>query len=109
VLVVAQRVKSASVSVDGELIASIGKGILALAAVSKDDTSKDPERAATKLLNMRLWDDENGARVRMHALFRFSILSNSINGLYHMPCALVFPLPFLHLCYYLPYVEPARG
>ncbi len=60
---VAQRVKSASVSVNGELIASIGKGILALAAVSKDDTIKDSEKSASKLVNMRLWDDENGARV----------------------------------------------
>jgi len=59
---VLQRVKSASVSVDGELIASIGKGILALAAVSKDDTIKDSEKSAGKLLNMRLWDDEKGGR-----------------------------------------------
>jgi hypothetical protein len=51
------------VSVDGELIASIGKGILALAAVSKDDTIKDSEKSANKLLNMKLWDDENGGRV----------------------------------------------
>lgn len=60
---VAQRVKSASVTVDGELIASIGKGILALTGVDRNDTIKDSERAANKLLNMRLWDDENGGRV----------------------------------------------
>ncbi len=56
--------KSASVTVDGELIASIGKGVLALAAVGKDDTIKDSEQSASKLLNMKLWDDENGGRVR---------------------------------------------
>ena len=61
--VVAQRVKSASVSVDGQLVASIGKGILALAAVDRNDTIKDSEKTANKLLNMRLWDDEHGARV----------------------------------------------
>jgi len=60
--VVAQRVKSASVTVDGELIASIGKGILALTGVDRNDTLKDAERAANKLLNMRLWDDETGGR-----------------------------------------------
>ncbi|KIW08958.1 D-tyrosyl-tRNA(Tyr) deacylase, variant [Verruconis gallopava] len=60
--VVLQRVKSASVSVDGKLIASIGKGVLALAAVGKDDTIQDSERAAGKLLNMKLWDDESGGR-----------------------------------------------
>lgn len=61
-----QRVKSASVSVDGELIASIGKGILALAAVSKDDTIKDSEKSASKLLNMKLWDDEKGGRWKLN-------------------------------------------
>jgi len=60
--VVLQRVKSASVTVDGNLIASIGKGVLALAAVSKDDTIKDSEQSAAKLLKVRLWDDETGAR-----------------------------------------------
>jgi D-tyrosyl-tRNA(Tyr) deacylase len=62
-------VKSASVTVDGELIASIGKGVLALAAVGKDDTIKDSERSASKLLHMKLWDDENGGRVRTWFVF----------------------------------------
>jgi D-Tyr-tRNAtyr deacylase len=61
--VVVQRVKSASVSVDGELISSIGRGVLALAAVSRDDELKDCEKAANKVLNLRLWDDDNGGRV----------------------------------------------
>lgn len=59
---VLQRVKSASVTVDGNLIASIGKGVLAFAAISKDDTLKDCEQSAGKLLKMRLWDDDGGAR-----------------------------------------------
>lgn len=59
---VLQRVKSASVTVDGNLVASIGKGVLALAAVSKDDTIKDSEQSAAKLLKVRLWDDEAGGR-----------------------------------------------
>jgi len=61
--VVLQRVKSASVSVDGNLVASIGKGVLAFTAVSKDDTLKDSEQTAAKLLKMRLWDDDKGGRV----------------------------------------------
>jgi len=60
--VVLQRVKSASVTVDGNLVASIGKGVLAFAAVSKDDTIKDSEQTASKLLKMKLWDDDNGGR-----------------------------------------------
>jgi D-tyrosyl-tRNA(Tyr) deacylase len=54
-----QRVKSASVTVDGQLISSIGKGILVLAAVSKDDTEKDIESMASKILKIKLWDDDS--------------------------------------------------
>ncbi|EOA88014.1 uncharacterized protein SETTUDRAFT_168807 [Exserohilum turcica Et28A] len=56
---VLQRVKSASVTVDGQLISSIGKGLLVLAAVSKDDTEKDVEAMAAKVLKAKLWDDES--------------------------------------------------
>ncbi|KNG51686.1 d-tyrosyl-trna deacylase [Stemphylium lycopersici] len=55
---VLQRVKSASVTVDGQLISSIGRGLLVLAAVSKDDTEKDLEAMAAKILKAKLWDDE---------------------------------------------------
>ena len=54
-----QRVKSASVTVDGQLISSIGKGILVLAAVSKDDTEKEIEFMASKILKTKLWDDNS--------------------------------------------------
>jgi D-Tyr-tRNAtyr deacylase len=60
---VLQRVKSASVTVDGGLISTIGKGILVLAAVSKDDTEKDVESMAGKVLKLKMWDDEDGGRV----------------------------------------------
>ncbi|RMZ67541.1 hypothetical protein GMOD_00001479 [Pyrenophora seminiperda CCB06] len=56
---VLQRVKSASVTVDGQLISSIGKGLLVLAAVSKDDTEQDAEAMARKILKAKLWDDES--------------------------------------------------
>ncbi|PVH97013.1 COG1490 domain protein [Periconia macrospinosa] len=54
---VLQRVKSASVTVDGKLISSIGQGLLVLAAISKDDTDKDVESMAGKILKAKLWDD----------------------------------------------------
>lgn len=55
---VLQRVKSASVTVDGERVSSIGKGLLVLAAISRDDTDKDIETMATKILKAKLWDDD---------------------------------------------------
>jgi len=57
-----QRVLSASVTVDKQLISSIGKGILVFAAVAPGDTEKDADALAAKVLNIRLWDDENGGR-----------------------------------------------
>ncbi len=54
-----QRVKSASVTVDGQLISSVGRGLLVLAAISKDDTEKDVETMASKILKAKLWDDES--------------------------------------------------
>jgi D-tyrosyl-tRNA(Tyr) deacylase len=54
-----QRVKSASVTVDGQVISSIGKGLLVLAAVSKDDTEKDVESMANKVLKIKIWDDDS--------------------------------------------------
>ncbi|KAG4440512.1 hypothetical protein IFR05_003982 [Cadophora sp. M221] len=57
-----QRVLSASVTVDKQLVSSIGKGILVFAAVAPGDTEKDAENLASKILKMRLWDDEAGGR-----------------------------------------------
>ncbi|KAF3041302.1 D-tyrosyl-tRNA(Tyr) deacylase [Didymella heteroderae] len=56
---VLQRVKSASVTVDGQIISSIGKGVLILAAVSRDDSEKEIEAMAAKVLKTKLWDDES--------------------------------------------------
>jgi D-tyrosyl-tRNA(Tyr) deacylase len=62
-LAILQRVLSASVTVDRQLISSIGKGILVFAAVAPGDTEKDADALAAKVLKMRLWDDESGGRV----------------------------------------------
>jgi len=44
------------------LISAIGKGILVFAAVAPGDTEKDAEALASKVLKMRMWDDEAGGR-----------------------------------------------
>ncbi|CZT22348.1 probable D-tyrosyl-tRNA(Tyr) deacylase [Ramularia collo-cygni] len=59
---VIQRVKSASVTVDGQLISSIGKGLLVFAAIGKDDTKKEAESMASKILKAKFWDDAEGGR-----------------------------------------------
>ncbi|KAL8645799.1 MAG: hypothetical protein Q9226_007134 [Calogaya cf. arnoldii] len=55
-----QRVASASVTVDTQLISSIGKGVLVFAAVAPDDTPKEVESMAAKVLKMKMWPDDAG-------------------------------------------------
>ncbi|KAI9849930.1 MAG: D-tyrosyl-tRNA(Tyr) deacylase [Sclerophora amabilis] len=57
-----QRVLSASVTVDKQLISSIGKGVLVFAAVAPGDTRKEVEQLAAKILKMKMWDGEDGSR-----------------------------------------------
>ncbi|KAF7557198.1 hypothetical protein G7046_g6113 [Stylonectria norvegica] len=57
-----QRVLSASVTVEKEVISSIGKGVLVFAAVAPGDTEKEADSMASKVLKMKLWDDEAGGR-----------------------------------------------
>lgn len=57
---VLQRVTSASVSVDGEVIGSIGVGLLALVGVGLDDTPVTAMAAAEKMSQLRVFADEAG-------------------------------------------------
>ncbi|XP_066910210.1 D-aminoacyl-tRNA deacylase 1-like [Clytia hemisphaerica] len=59
---VIQRVTNASVSVNNELISSIGKGLCVLIGISRDDKPKDVEYIVRKILNLRLFDDDEGRR-----------------------------------------------
>ena len=62
-LAILQRCLSASVTVDAQVVSSVGKGILVLAAIGPNDTKKDIESMASKLLKMKLWPDEAGLNV----------------------------------------------
>ena len=57
---VLQRVSSASVAVDGALVASIGHGLLVLAAVGRDDVDADAAYIVDKTVNLRIFPDEAG-------------------------------------------------
>lgn len=60
VRVVLQRVSRAGVSVDGELVASIGTGLLALVGMEPGDGPEDIEAVAVKLAGLRIFPDEAG-------------------------------------------------
>lgn len=55
-----QRVSEARVEVDGEVVGRIGRGLLVLVAVHRDDTDKDIERLAERLLGYRVFPDDEG-------------------------------------------------
>jgi D-tyrosyl-tRNA(Tyr) deacylase len=55
-----QRVSEAGVRVDGETIAGIGRGVLALVAVERGDGEAEVERMAERLLGFRLFGDGQG-------------------------------------------------
>ena len=57
---VLQRVKEASVTVSGEVIASVGRGFVLLVGVAKGDTSQTAEAMARKISSLRVFEDSAG-------------------------------------------------
>lgn len=57
---VVQRVKESSVTSAGETLGKIGSGLLVLLGVAKEDNIKDAAYLAEKIINLRIFEDENG-------------------------------------------------
>ena len=57
---VIQRVSEASVKIDGKLSGEISRGFLVLIGISNEDTKEIADKMIKKLINMRIFDDENG-------------------------------------------------
>lgn len=57
--VVVQRVSSSKVTVDENVTGEISKGLLVLLGVTHEDTSKDVDYMIDKILNLRIFEDEN--------------------------------------------------
>ncbi|OAD54501.1 D-tyrosyl-tRNA(Tyr) deacylase 1 [Eufriesea mexicana] len=57
--IVMQRVTRASVSVDGEVISSIGNGLCILIGIKRDDTIEDMKYIVKRILNTKIFDDNN--------------------------------------------------
>jgi len=54
-----QRVSKASVTIDGEIYSQIGAGMLILLGIEKEDAFENAQKLAEKLVNFRIFEDEN--------------------------------------------------
>ena len=61
---VIQRVSEASVSVDGEIIGAVGRGLMVLVGVEHGDTEADVDWLAAKTVALRIFEDEAGVMNR---------------------------------------------
>lgn len=61
---VIQRVQSASVTIDGKIKSAIGKGLLIFLGIEDKDSKADIEWLVKKIVNLRIFDDENGVMNR---------------------------------------------
>ena len=85
---VIQRVKHASVAVDGKIVGSCGEGFLVLLGVAEGDTEKEAEMLCRKIVNLRIFQDEAGKMNRslldidgeMLVVSQFTLLANYRHG-----------------------------
>ena len=85
---VIQRVTTASVEVDGNLIGSCGHGLLILLGVATGDTEEDLDRMLQKTVKLRIFEDENGKMNKsvqdidgeMLVVSQFTLLANYKHG-----------------------------
>ncbi|RWR15220.1 D-aminoacyl-tRNA deacylase [Siminovitchia fortis] len=80
--IVLQRCKQASVTAEGRLTGSIGRGFVLLVGITHDDTEKEAEWLADKIINLRIFEDADGKMNRSLKDVNGEILSVSQFTLY---------------------------
>ena len=80
--VIVQRSAKSSVSIDGKLVGKINKGLVLLVGFTAGDSIKDIEYIARKVVNLRIFDDDNGVMNKSILDTGGSILSVSQFTLY---------------------------
>lgn len=86
--VLLQRAASGSVTIQGECVGKIGKGLVLLIGVTHDDTPEDVEYLVGKCINLRIFEDENGKMNRslldidgeILAISQFTLYGDCIKG-----------------------------
>ncbi len=86
--VLIQRVKEASVTIDGEVISLIHNGLLVFVGITDDDSREDIQWLTKKIANIRLFDDDNGVMNRsviesggdILAVSQFTLMASTKKG-----------------------------
>ena len=86
--VLVQRVRHASVSVEGREVSAIGAGMLLLVGIAQDDTEQDMQYLLRKTLALRIFNDENGVMNRsvqdvgaqILAVSQFTLMADTRKG-----------------------------
>ena len=86
--VLIQRVKEASVAIDGDTISLIHNGLLIFIGITEDDSREDILWLTKKIANIRLFDDENGVMNRsvietdgdILAVSQFTLMASTKKG-----------------------------
>ena len=85
---VVQRVKQSAVKTNGETVGRIGRGLLVLLGVAREDSAEDADYLAKKIINLRIFEDENGKMNRslletggeLLAVSQFTLLADCRKG-----------------------------
>ena len=85
---VIQRIKESSVKVEGQVIGRTGIGLLVLLGVAQNDAPSDADYLANKIINLRIFEDENGKMNRslldtggeMMVVSQFTLLADCRKG-----------------------------
>ncbi|MCJ7425820.1 MAG: D-aminoacyl-tRNA deacylase [Dehalococcoidales bacterium] len=83
-----QRVTSASVTIDGEVVGSIGRGLVVFVGVADGDSPKDADYLAQKLVNLRIFADAAerfnlsalGIKAELLLVSQFTLLADTRKG-----------------------------
>ena len=85
---VVQRVRQSSVKANDEIVGRIGPGLLVLLGVARGDSSEDADYLANKIINLRIFEDQDGKMNRslldiggeLLAVSQFTLLADCSKG-----------------------------
>nr|GMC85626.1 D-tyrosyl-tRNA(Tyr) deacylase [Ipomoea batatas] len=76
---IVQRVTSASVEVEGKVVSAIGPGLLVLVGLHESDVDSDADYICRKVLNMRLFPNEETGKTWDHSVISLSVMDYAVS------------------------------